>query len=220
MNASPASASPATSTTAAPKGTSLGKWLLRIFLGSFLLAVAAPVAIALAVLHLSADTRALRNAALESSDARWEKKVEVNVGSVPFMVARMVLPFTKAPEEARMALDAMRSVEISVNELRSHEPDRARVLEEADRRMSKRGWDRLVCVLDRKTAVAVYVSPENAKSSDVRISVLVMDGKHMVAATGRGRLAPLYELAMQKSPMEFLARKGNMGPFMAEMHRK
>ena len=134
----------------------------------------------------------------------------------------MVLPFTKAPEEARIALDAMRSVEVSVNELHGHgyEPNRAEVLAEADRRMSKRGWDRLVCVLDRDSAVAVYVSPEDVTSSDVRVSVLVMDGKQMVAATGRGRLEPLYALAMRKAPMEFLARKGNMGPFVAEMHRK
>src|SRR4051812_45626625 len=97
---------------------SLRKWLLRIFLLSFVLAVAAPVAIAMAALRISGDTRALRNVAIHGDSARWKKQVEVNVGSLPLWVARMVLPFTPAPLEARQALNAVRAVDVSVHELR------------------------------------------------------------------------------------------------------
>src|SRR5438105_145679 len=129
--------------TPSPK-SSLRKWLLRIFLGSFVLAIAIPLFIGFAVLHVSADTRALRNAAIHGDGARWKKQVEVNVGSLPLWVARFVLPFTPAPPEAQQALSAIRSVEVSVHELRESHPDRARILREADEDMRKRGWDRVV----------------------------------------------------------------------------
>jgi hypothetical protein len=203
----------------AAQGTSLGKWLLRIFLGSFLLAVAAPVAVALVVLNLSSDTRALRNSVVEQGGASWDKTIELNVGSIPFGMARMILPLTDAPPEARMALDALRSVEVSVHELRSSEPDRASILAEADRRMAKRGWDRLVGVINDEAAVAVYVQPDDTIGSDLHISVLVLHDKHMVAATGRGRLQPLYDLAMMKGGEDFLAKKRGRGPFVAEIRR-
>src|SRR5689334_13364356 len=80
--------------------TALRKWLLRIFLGSFVLAIAAPVAVAVAVLRLSPDTRVLRNAAIHGDGAIWQRQVEVSAGALPFWLARFVLPFTPAPPEA------------------------------------------------------------------------------------------------------------------------
>jgi hypothetical protein len=174
-----------------------GKWLLRVFLGCFLLAVAAPVALALALLHLSGDTRTLRNAAVHGDSAQWKKKIELNVGSLPFAVGRMVLPFVKIDEEAKMAFSAVRGVEVSVHELTSSEPDRARVMNEADLRMTKRGWERAVLVLNPDAAVSVYTQGE--AGSDLKISALVMAERHMVAVTGRGNLKPIFDLAMQKA---------------------
>lgn len=187
-------------------GASLGKWLLRVFLVSLVLAITAPVVLAYALLHLSSDTRALRNAAISGDGATWKKVVEVSVGSLPVGVAKMVLPFTPAPAEARQALSALRSAEVSVHELRGSEVDRARVLRDADASMKKRGWDRTVAVLDGETAVAVYVFPEGGSGGNFKISVLVLDGRQMVAVTGRGNLEPLMDLAMEKAGNEFLAK--------------
>jgi hypothetical protein len=199
---------------------SLRKWLLRIFLGSFVLAVAAPVAVAFAVLHVSGETRALRNAAIHGDGLRWKKQVEVNVGSLPFWVARLVVPFTPAPPEAQQALSAVRSVEVSVHELRESNPDYGRILREADEDMRKRGWDRVVGVLDHHTAVAVYAVTESGRGGNVKVSVLVVDGKQMVAVSGRAKLEPVLELAMSKAQEGFLAKHRRHEPLVAEAHRE
>jgi hypothetical protein len=97
-------------------------------------------------------------------------------------------------------------VEVSVHELTSSRPDRARILTDADARMSKRGWDRVVMVLEGQTAVAVYTQAE--QSGDLKISALVLEGRQMVAVTGRGNLEPIFELAMKKAEGQgFLERK-------------
>jgi len=185
-----------------PQSASVGKWLLRIFFGCFLLAVAAPLAVALAVLHVSGDTRALRNAVIKGDDARWRKQIELNIGSIPFTAARLAMPFIEMPVEAKLAISAIRGVEFSVHELESSKPDAARILKEADERMTKRGWDRVVMVRDGREAVAVYVQP--GTDSELKVSVLVLEGKQMVAVTGHGRLEPLFELAMKKADDEGL----------------
>ena len=200
--------------------TSLRKWLLRIFLGSFVLALAAPIVLAFAVLHVSGDTRALRNAVIQGDGATWKKQVEVNVGSLPLWVARCVLPFTPAPPEARQALSAVRSVEVSLHELRDAEPDRARIMRDADKKMRKRGWDRVVGVLDEKTAVAVYALSESGRGGNVKVSVLVLDGKQMVAVSGRADLEPIFELALNKANQEFLAKHRRHEPIVAEAHNE
>jgi hypothetical protein len=204
--------------TPSPK-TSLRKWLLRIFLVSFLLALATPVAIAVAVLHVSAETRALRNAVVHGDGAKWHKQVEANVGFLPLSLARMVLPFTPAPPEAQQALSAVRSFEVSVHELRESQPDRARILSDADKDMRKRGMDRVVAVLDGETAVAVYVKPERDGGAKVKVSVLVVDGRQMVAVTGRADLEPIMDLAMSKANTEFLAKHRRVASAPAETHR-
>jgi hypothetical protein len=174
-----------------------GKWLLRIFLGCFLLAIAAPVAIALAVLNISGDTRALRNAAIHADDnAHWKKKIEVNLGSLPFALGRLAMPHLDVPEDARLAFSALRGVDVSVHELDSAAPDRAKVLADSDARMSKRGWDRIVCVFDNGAAVAIYA--QGKPGSELKISALVLHERNMVVVSGRARLEPILELAMQK----------------------
>lgn len=183
----------------------LGTWLLRIFLGCFLLAVGVPIALAVALLHLSGDTRALRNAAIEGDSATWKKRIELHVGAIPFAAARMALPFVRVDEDAKTAFSSLRSVEFSIHELTSSEPDRARVIAEADARMSRRGWDRVVAVLNRDTAVSVYTQGE--PGDDLKISALVLNARHMVAVTGRGNLQPIFQLAMKKATEEGLPRR-------------
>ena len=186
--------------------TSLRKWLLRIFVGSLLLAIATPVAIAVAIFHVSGDTRALRNAAIHGDGAQWKKQVEANVGFLPLSVARMILPFTPAPPEAQQALSAIRSVEVSVHELRGSKPDHARILRDADEDMRKRGWDRVVAVLENDSAVAIYVTPDSGPGGKVKASVLVVDGNQMIAVTGRANLEPIMDLAMNKAEEGFLSK--------------
>jgi len=188
------------------RGASIKTWLLRIFLIAFLLAIATPVAIAFALFHISGDTRALRNAVVDDTSGHWKKRIEVNIGSLPFVAARLALPFVKGmdPDIQRLAT-SINGVEISVQELIGSRPDRARILTEADHRMTARGWDRAVAVFEHNTAVAIYIKP--SLEGDVKISALVLEHKTMIAATGHGNLKPILEVALKKAneqiPAEF-----------------
>jgi hypothetical protein len=186
--------------------TTLRKWLMRIFVVSLLLALAAPVAIAVAIFHVSGDTRALRNAAIHGDGAQWQKQVEANVGFLPLSIARIVLPFTPAPPEAQQAFSAIRSVEVSVHELRSSKPDHARILRDADEDMRKRGWDRVLAVLEKDNVFALYITPDSGPGGKVKASVLFVEGRQMFAATGRANLQPIMDLAMNKAEEGFLKK--------------
>lgn len=179
--------------------TTLRKWLMRIFVVSLLLALAAPVAIAVAIFHVSGDTRALRNAAIHGDGAQWQKQVEANVGFLPLSIARIVLPFTPAPPEAQQAFSAIRSVEVSFHELRGSKPDLARILRDADEDMRKRGWDRVLGVVEKANVFAIYVTPDSGPAGKVKASILVIDGRQMIAATGRANLQPIMDLAVSKA---------------------
>jgi hypothetical protein len=203
-----------------PPRTSLRKWLLRIFFGSFVLALAAPVAVAFAVLNVSGDLRVLRNAAIHGDGAQWKRQVEASVGGLPLWAARCVLPFTPAPPEAQQALSAVRSVEVSLHELRGSQPNRVRIMREADEKMRTRGWDRVVGVLEHDTAVAVYVQPLSGSGGNIKVSVLALDGKQMVAVTGRAKLEPIFGLAMSKANEGILAKYRRHGPMIAEAHNE
>lgn len=185
-----------------PQRSNAGKWLLRIFLGCFLIAVAAPVCLALAILTISGDTRALRNSVVKGDDAQWHKKVELNIGSVPFAVGRMVVPFLDIDPDAKLAVSAVRALDVSVYELKSSEPNRARILTEADARMNKRGWDRAVAALNNDATVAVYT--KGKPGDELKVSVLVLNERNMVAVTGSGRLEPVMEIAMRHASKEGL----------------
>jgi hypothetical protein len=201
-----------------PRAT-LGKWLLRIFLASFLFAVAAPVVIAVAIFHVSSETRALRNAAIHGDGLKWHKQIEVSAGALPFTAVRLIAPFTHAPKEALQALEALRSAEISVHELRHDTPDRARALKDADESMRNLGWDRVATVLDHHTAVAVYVIPESGSGGNIKAAVLVLDGKQMVAVSGRAKLEPIFDLALQKAEDEILPKRPQPRPIVAAFRR-
>ena len=86
--------------------------------------------------------------------------------------------------------------------------------------MRKRGWDRVVAVLERDTAVAVYAHPETGSGGNVKISVLVLDGKQMVAVSGHARLEPALELAMSKANEGFLAKHRRREPMVVEAHNE
>jgi hypothetical protein len=194
--------------TPRPRAT-IGTWLLRIFLGAFVLAIATPIALAVAIFHLSGDTRALRNAVVDDSSAHWKKRVEVSVGSVPLFAVRLALPLIKQIDpDIKQAATAIRGLEVSVQELVGSEPNRARIFTDADARMSKRGWDRVVGVLEHDTAVAVYVKP-NPSNGDFKISALVLNEKFMVAATGSGNLNPIMEVALRKADEQLEAMNLN-----------
>jgi len=148
--------------------------------------------------RLGRDARALRNTVMKSVALPCHKKIELSVGSFTLNVARAGLDFVQLDPMARQALQAVRGAEVGIYQL-DFTPsltNRAAMLSCADDAMSRRGWDRLVGVMNRSELVAAYVPKEIRSPNDVKICLVVLNGRDMVVASARSNLEPLVELAL------------------------
>ena len=177
-------------------------WALVAVLLTPFIALAILVAGVSSYFRLSSDASALRNGVVKSSGVEWRKVVALNVGGLTFGAARMGLSFARLPEEARVALGAVRSVEVGVYRLPAgvKSPDFAAMMVAADRALTARGWERMVRVMDGKELVTVYV-PRSASMDQVQTCcVMVIDGDQMVIASAKADLGPLIQCGLEKLP--------------------
>lgn len=151
--------------------------------------------------RLSADTRALRDELTQASGAEWHKKIGLNIGNLTLGVARGALQFTQLEPEAQTALRAARGVEVGIYELApdSRTPDCAAMLNAADEAMRRRGWERVVGVLDGAEMVGVFLPAKMTSASRAKCCVVVLDDRNLVLVTGGADLQPLLELAQNKT---------------------
>lgn len=182
---------------AAPRRIS--PWLVGI-LGLVLVTAALPVLVALGVwscIRVGGDARALRSAALRASGQRWDRQVEVSAGPVLLGLARLGIGFAPVERDARLALDAIRRAEVAVfkSRHRGATDSGMPVLQAADTTMTRRGWERLVGVVNHDATVAVYVPRDNRSDEWLEACVLVLNDENLVIVSGRTELMPLLELA-------------------------
>ena len=74
---------------------------------------------------------------------------------------------------------------------RSH----AAMLSAADKAMAERGWDRVVGVMNPREMVAIYLPAKAHSPRNVKVCLVVMNGKELVVASARSNLEPLMEMA-------------------------
>lgn len=148
--------------------------------------------------RLSRDVKALRNSLMDSAASEWDRKIEINVGAFTLNLARTGLGFVDLKSEVRAAVGALRSGEVGFYRLRhGHAPlDHAAMLSAADAAMTGRSWDRLVGVMNRHELVALYVPREVRSAREVKICLVVVNGRELVVAGARSDLEPLAELAL------------------------
>jgi hypothetical protein len=183
----------------AARSNAMLRWFFYLMLAGLLLLVLAVVGVT-SYLRLGADTAALRDAAQETSRAEWRKIIAVNIGDATCLLARAGLSFAKIPEEPCAAIRALRACEVGVFEsCGANSPDRGAMLTQADKAMSRRGWERVVGVMDGKDLVAVYVPRTMASPKRVRACILVLDGRQMVVVSAKGNLEPVIELALRRT---------------------
>jgi len=183
--------------TVAPRR--IAPWIVGI-LGLVLLTAALPVLVALGVwscIRVGGDARALRTAALRASGQRWDRQVEVSAGPMLLGLARLGIGFAPVERDARLALDAVRRAEVAVFKSRSGGGTDAGmpVLRAADATMTRRGWERLVGVVNDEATVAVYVPRGRSSDESLEACVLVLNDEHLVVVSARTELMPLLELA-------------------------
>jgi len=147
--------------------------------------------------RVSSDAQTLRDSVMKSAGAEWEEKIEFGVGAFTLSLARAGLAFVNLDPEARTVLDAVRGAEIGVYEWHGRRKtlDRSAALSAADRAMGDHGWDRVVGVMDGGEFVAVYVPRKAASARNLKVCVVVLNGREMVVASARSNLEPLMEIA-------------------------
>jgi len=150
--------------------------------------------------RLSSDTRALRSGLIKASGAEWRQQFAFNVGGLTCGAVRSGLSFVNLNKEARAAVQTVRGVEVSILRLAGGEksPDCATMLGAADSAMNRRGWDRVVGVLDGEDMVAVYVSSKTTSCRRLECCVVVFDGEQMVVASARANLQPLLDCGLNE----------------------
>ena len=174
------------------------RWFMYLMLVGMGLFVLAALGV-MSYLRLSPDTAALRNAVQEVSRAEWRKVVALNIGDATFLLARTGLSVARIPEEPRALLSAIRSCEVGVYETGDgNSADRAAMLIQADKTMNRRGWERIVGVVDGGDLVAVYVPRKMNSPRSVRSCVLVFDERQLVLVSAKGNLEPIIELVLRQ----------------------
>jgi len=187
MNTSP--------TTAGPRRT----WK-RILLWVGLLVAGSLTVLAGAAVYtftLDRDARVLRRSITESLGTKIESNIEVRVGEPLVAATRLGIRWCHDnPEEARVALSALRSASVGVYHVRRPSAaERAAVLIRAQATMERSGWSRVVSVNDHDTTVLVYAPDMMRTTGTQRVCVAVIDGDRLIVASARGDVAKLAELA-------------------------
>lgn len=159
-------------------------------------------------LHLSSDTRALRNGLMKASGVEWRQHIGLNIGSMTLGVIRAGLSLAPLDAQARAAVQTVRGVEVGIYELPpgTKPPDCAAMLAVADTVLNARGWERVVGVLDGEELVSVYVPGEAIAARRMKCCVLVLDGRQMVVVSARADFEPLWECLCNQTDLRAKVR--------------
>jgi hypothetical protein len=142
---------------------------------------------------------------IASISGRCDKRIELNLGTGLLGVARMASGFADVPEEARIALGAVRRLQVGVYYL----PDagsgvsggEVSILERATAVLDERDWERVVGVVDGTDVVGVFVPRHFDDAKDVDVCVVVLSDRDLIVVSARAnvnKLAPLIERAMRE----------------------
>lgn len=145
---------------------------------------------------LDRDASALRRQVMSASGAEWTTKFQASLGRATFAVVRGGLALVESPDlaEARTALAVLRHASVGVYQLRTRHQacSQKQLINDTDEVMHRRGWDRIVGVVDGADTVLVYV-PEFADEPD-RVCLAVVSDDDLVVVSATLKPAALLEL--------------------------
>jgi len=150
-------------------------------------------------LRPSGDLDALCGAVSQSTGLEFGREFELSLSPMACTLVRAGTAWAGLPPEAQSAFRAIRAVEVGVYgvSLRATAAGSRCALVEIDEAMSKRGWERIVGVMNRREVVAVFAPRAIPSRRDLSLAVLVFDGSRVVVASVRGDPEALVELALQ-----------------------
>lgn len=169
-------------------------WLLAV--GLFL--VAGGGFLAWRTLTPVREASALRDALGAAGGLRGDASLQLNVGALPMVVARLGARFLPLPPEACVALRTLRGASLGIYPGTSGVRGAA-LLEAADRGLTKRGWERVVGVVDGGQVVGVYLPRDLSSHRRIRVAVFVQSREQLVVVTARANLEPLLAWIRQQT---------------------
>jgi hypothetical protein len=142
---------------------------------------------AISYLTLNRDVRVLRNHVMEATGAVWNTRVQMSVGSMTLGAIGQGLRLVdnQDMDDARLALRSVKHASVGVYDRSSGGNDwsREQLFTRTDRAMQKRGWIRMVGVVEKKETVLVYVQDVPDDDEPFEICVAVVNGKEMVVCS-------------------------------------
>lgn len=175
---------PVTPVPVAPKKRLIWPWVVGALLSPFVVIAAA----AYSYLTLDRDAATLRRHVMAATNADWDTKVQVSVGRLTLGTVGTGLRFiddVRRKPEVSLALKCVRSASVGVYERRHRGSpwvrDAAKLMNETDAAMTRKGWTRLVGVCEKDDTVLVYV-PQGADEPD-EICVAVVNSREMVVVS-------------------------------------
>jgi hypothetical protein len=172
--------------------------------------------------RLSSESEALRESLMGSVQGKWDKKIGLHVGVFSTALVRAGSRFFEMPPEPRAALEAIRSVEFGIYELREDPGpiDAGAILARADKAMSGRGWQRAVGVVHEHQVVAVYLPRREVRLGSLKCCLLVLESRNLVVLSAKGNLEPLVELAWSKLGPEWREHRPGLFSIQDECRSK
>lgn len=149
---------------------------------------------------MDGDGQALRKAMVTSSGATFHRQFQAAVGPVLLGATRFGLSFVAdLPPEARRVIGAVKSARVSVSRVEGTvgRTDFSKMLQATDRVMNRRGWERIVGVLDGDALVVIYVDPSPGWGGTVKIRLGVLESEQLVIVSTKAKLKPVVEVAIQ-----------------------
>ncbi len=163
------------------------RWLLAVLLGSIALAGVVVAAAAINLFTLNRDAVVLRDEVCSAFHGRGSTRVQISAGPGTLMLLRAGLHFVDdAPPEARLALRAIRAASVGVYTMQQRPADREviAVMDAADRRMVRRGWERIVGVNNARATVLIYMPVKSREHGTQRFCLAVCNDHDLVIVAG------------------------------------
>lgn len=168
---------------------------LLIFLAFTACLVAGVLSVA-SFFFLGADARALRNGFMASSEGSWRQRIAFNVGGMTTGLVRLGAALFQTPQEVRAGIETVRAVEVGVYKGTDLPVVKGYGLAVAamDKKMQKRGWERVVGVFKDNDLVAVYVPSKGLSEERIRCCFLVTHDNELVVGSAWCSLGPILRL--------------------------
>ena len=139
-------------------------------------------------LILDRDADVLRKQVMSGTAGGWQTKIQLSLGRVSLGAVRTGLAFVHHEKiaDAKLALKAVKAANVGVYQRDPAEGEtwsREHFLTNTDQAMGKRGWVRLVGVMDKQDTVLVYVPAHFDADGPVDICVSVLSHRELVVVS-------------------------------------